>query len=358
MNVLFLAPYPLHEAPSQRFRFEHFLPLLAQNHIPWHFQSFYSSHAWKRLYLPGHHFAKITGLLAGYLRRCLVLLHAHQYQVIFIHRELTPLGPPVFEWLLANVCRKRIIYDFDDAIWMADQTKEPTWWRWLKWRKKVSQICTWSWRVSAGNDYLASFASQYCQQVHLLPTVVDTFTHTPPTSKYQLPTTNIPTIGWTGSHSTLFYLNEVLPVLQDLEQHFEFRFVVIANRNPQLPLRHFEFIPWKKETEIEDLSTLDIGIMPLLDDEWAKGKCGFKLIQYMALGLPVVASPVGVNSQLVKEGEHGFLVKTATDWKVALERLLVSADLRKQMGAAGRKRIEQGFSVESHREKFLGLLMT
>ena len=362
MKILVLAPYPLHEAPSQRFRFELFLKFMEQNNVSWDFQSFLLADEWKILYKTGGIAGKVKSVLRGFLRRTSKLSQLGRYQFILIHRELTPFGPPIFEWIIAKVFRKKIIYDFDDAIWMPDQNRENPIWRWLKWRSKVKSICKWSWKVSTGNEYLANYARQYNDQVVVLPTVVDTKIHQPPNAKGQKPKaipkafgSQKPTIGWTGSHSTLFYLDEITPILQDLEKEMDFEFLVIANKNPELPLKNFRFIPWNKTTEIEDLCQMNIGIMPLEDTEWSKGKCGFKLIQYLALGIPAVASPVGVNSDIVQEGVTGFLTNSPEEWKIHLKKLLEDKTLRNKLGYNGRKLIDVNFSVESQKEKFLEL---
>lgn len=356
-KILILAPYPLHEAPSQRFRFELFLKFMEQNTVKWDFQSFVLAHEWKILYQKGQRTGKLKGLLLGYFRRLRMIASARSYDMVLIHREITPLGPPIFEWVLAKVLRKKIIYDFDDAIWMADQ-KESLMWKWLKWRSKVRSICKWSWKVSAGNEYLADYARKYCEQVEIIPTVVDTDVHTPDTP-LDPPSRGVSgvCIGWTGSHSTLFYLDELVPTLQKLEKEFDFEFLVIANKNPHLPLNNFRFVPWNKNTEIADLNQIDIGIMPLQDNEWAKGKCGFKLIQYLALGIPAVASPVGVNAAIIQDGENGLLANTPEVWKAKLSQLIQDTDLRRKLGENGRKQIVKKYSVESLKSQFFDLFI-
>lgn len=354
MKILILAPYPLGKAPSQRFRFEHFLKFIEENAITWDFQSFVSDKGWEILYNKGNVTSKLLATLSGLLRRCAVLTRLRSYDYVLIHRELTPFGPPIFEWMISRVFRKKIIYDFDDAIWLADQTHENPIWKMLKWRRKIGSICNWSFKVSAGNNYLADYARTHCEQVVLFPTVVDTAIHSSPGQKPKAKSQK-PTIGWTGSHSTLFYLDSLLPVLQELEKTCDFNFLVIANQNPHLPLKNFQFIPWNKETEIEDLSRMDIGVMPLEDNEWAKGKCGFKLIQYLALGIPAVASRVGVNDQIIMDAKTGYMASTPEEWKSKLMLLLQDPELRNRLGNAGRVLIEERFSVKSQESRFLGL---
>jgi glycosyltransferase involved in cell wall biosynthesis len=354
MKILFLAPYPQNKAPSQRFRFEFFLKSLKTEKIDYDFQSFLSENGWKHSYVKGAVGMKVWALVSGYLRRIFCLFKIFRYEVIFIHRELTPFGPPIFAWIIAKVFKKKIIYDFDDAIWMADPNGESGLWKTLKWRGKVAAICQWSRKVSAGNQYLADYASQYCDRVVVFPTVVNTNIHRPKNDQSNFLKKKL-VIGWTGSHSTLVYLDPLIPVLKKLEQVHAFDFLVIANKNPVLPLQGFYFLPWQEKTEIEDLSQMDIGIMPLADNEWSKGKCGFKLIQYGALGIPSVTSPVGVNTDIIQDGVNGYLASTDTEWIEKLSLLIQSEDLRKQLGKAGRKTVEDQYSVEANKEKWISL---
>jgi glycosyltransferase involved in cell wall biosynthesis len=355
-TILFLFPYPLGESPSQRFRFEQYLDLLRDKQISVDTQSFWDLASWRVLYKPGYRFQKFIGLMRGFLCRTLVIFHAGRYRFIFIHRECTPLGPPVFEWLLAKVLGKKIIYDFDDAIWLPNTSTENKIASALKWHSKVSAICRWSYRISCGNDYLASFARRFNKNVVVNPTTIDTeHLHNP--AHYPPPVAGQSTvIGWTGTHSTLKYLDPLVPVLQRLEKKYSGRisFLVIANKAPRLALQHLHHLPWKKETEIQDLLRMDIGIMPLTDDIWAKGKCGFKALQYMALGIPTVTSPVGINSAMV-DTAVGFLAGTPEEWEIYLEKLIDDPLLRKQMGVQGRKKVIDQYSVGSNTSTFLSL---
>jgi glycosyltransferase involved in cell wall biosynthesis len=163
-------------------------------------------------------------------------------------------------------------------------------------------------------------------------------------------------IGWTGTHSTLKYLNQVVPVLAKLEaEGLNFEFRVISNQPPVLPLRSLVFLPWQKDTEIADLLGFHVGLMPLEDDPWAKGKCAFKALQYMALGIPPLVSPVGMNTEVVQHGHNGFVCATPAEWEARLRELLVDASLRHCLGQAARATIEQRYSVRANTQKFLAL---
>lgn len=375
MKIVFLAPYPVDEAPSQRFRFEQYDTLLLQRGFKTTFQSFLSRATWKLFYGSGNVSKKAFALLIGFLKRFLSLLLVPTFDYVFIHREVTPIGPPIFEWVIAKVFRKKIIYDFDDAIWLTDKTNESGLEKIIRWRSKVASICKWSYKVSCGNEYLAAYARQYNSNVVVNPTTIDTervhlINPLPDPVPACLPVRQaspkhhgIPAqgrdevvIGWTGSHSTLKYLESIESVLQTVEHEFpHVSFLVIADRKPDLKLTRLIFIPWNKETEASDLLKIDIGIMPLPDDEWTKGKCGFKALQYMAMEIPCVVSPVGVNTSIIEHGVNGFLAASEKEWADYLRTLISDAEVRKSLGKAGRKKVIAQYSVKSNTENFLRL---
>jgi glycosyltransferase involved in cell wall biosynthesis len=356
-KILFLIPYPLKESPSQRFRFEQYFRLLEQHGIEVTIQSFLTSKNWQIYYKDGSYPGKIVALLTGYAKRALSVIKAPHYDFIFVHREVAPVGPPVFEWILGKILRKKIIYDFDDAIWLTDRAKESMALRVGKWRTKVRSICKWSYKVSCGNEYLAAFAAQYNTKVVINPTTVDTQNwHNPDLHRKSPESRGRLTIGWTGSHSTLKYLKQFESILQKMETEFpSLCITIIADQKPDLRLRTLKFVPWNSETEIDDLLQFDIGVMPLPDDEWSKGKCGFKALQYMALRIPAVVSAVGVNSSIIENGKDGFLCSNAEQWDIALRKLIQEQRLREGMGENGRKKVIEYYSVMSNSSNFLSL---
>lgn len=354
-TILFLVPYPHDEAPSQRFRFEQYFSRLSASGYTYRVQSFLSRKAWTTLYSKGRVPTKMLALLIGYLMRLWALCLAPFADYIFIHREATPVGPPVCEWIIAKVFRKKIIYDFDDAIWLTDKNNEGSLQRFIRFRSKVKLICKWSYKVSCGNDYLCRFSRQVNKNVVLNPTTIDTERlHNPDLLKKEIQ--HPLTIGWTGSHSTIKYLKAIEDVLFALEQRYPaLQTVIIADKKPDLKLNRLVFIPWNKNTEAEDLSRIDIGIMPLPDDEWTKGKCGFKALQYMAMEIPSVVSPVGVNTEIVEDGVNGFYASTQTEWISALEKLINHTELRRSAGKNGRTKVVNHYSVHSNSSLFLSL---
>lgn len=351
MKILFLVPYPVGKSPSQRFRFEQYFDLLRNQGHHFDVQSFLDERGWSSIYSKGKSWEKFTALARGFARRVITIFRARRYDAIFIHRELAPVGPPLFEWLLPHR-DVPVIYDFDDAIWMTDQSHERKWVSWIRWRQKTAFICRIAYRVSCGNEYLASYARRHNPRVVVNPTTIDTQYH-----QRQLRSSGEGlTIGWTGSHSTLKYLDQVVPAIRSLEREFtNLRFLVIADRSPDLGLASMKFVRWTEEQEIEELSRVDVGIMPLPDDEWSKGKCGFKALQYMALGIPAVVSPVGVNTTIVQDGVNGFWSRTTNDWVATISKLLRDADLRERIGQAGQTTVRDHYSVSSNSSNFLSL---
>ena len=359
-KILFLFPYPSGTAASQRFRFEQYYDLLTAQGFHLTKAPFLDPKTWNILYQPGHAFQKSLGILMGFLRRLLLLFTVRKYDFVFLHREAAPLGPPVFEWLLANVFGKKIIFDFDDAIWLPNTSQENKLARFLKFPEKARLTCRWAYKISAGNGYLAAFGKRAkgiseiepSPTVVINPTTLDTL-HQHNRLKNQHSQKLI--IGWTGTHSTLIYLTDLLPVLRNLEQHHDFTFLVIADKNPDFDLKSFHYLPWQKSTETDDLLQMNIGVMPLTDDAWARGKCGFKALQYMALGIPALVSPVGVNTEIVQQGINGFVCQTPEDWYTALEWLLTNPQLRDELGKNARQTVVNRYSVQSNTPLFLSL---
>ncbi len=204
-----------------------------------------------------------------------------------------------------------------------------------------------------GNAYLQDYASRYCRRTEIVPTVVDTDVYKPAME----PNADRPvTIGWIGSPSTWTFVKPLIPLLTDLAVRLNLT-VRAVGAGPQMDIPpRFEFLPWSEEEEIRLIQGMDIGIMPLPDEPWARGKCGYKLIQYMACGLPVIASPVGVNADIVDHGSNGFLASVPQEWAAAVTALTENAALRLTMGAEGRRKIERAYSLAAHGPRLAAML--
>jgi glycosyltransferase involved in cell wall biosynthesis len=352
-RILFAVPYPVGESPSQRFRFEQYLDALRDQGWGIRVISFWSSAGWRILYKKGKGFHRLLHATAGIVRMVRLIFRAVGSDYVFIHRGAVPLGPPVVEWIIARVMKKKVIFDFDDAIWMPSSATESSWLRWIKCYWKVDKMIRWSHGVSAGNEFLRQHALAFNRNSRYVPTTVDTErSHIPSRSAMRGQTI---TVGWTGTHSTLAHLEALEPLLVRAIRELPIRLLVIANEKPRFAFTGLEVRVWSKEAELSDLREIDIGLMPLPNDGWSQGKCGLKLIQYMALAIPALASPIGVNPQILEHGRSGFLCSTENEWFEGIQRLTLDADLRGRMGEAGRKRIVDHFSVVSNLPTFMSL---
>lgn len=352
MRILFVCPYPLGEAASQRFRFEQYFPILKNRGISYDTSPFLNEKAWGVLYKRGKIILKAIHILLGFARRLILMTKLNKYDYIFIHREAAPIGPPIFEWIIARIAKKKIIFDFDDAIWLPNSSESNSFFSFIKYYSKTKYTCSISYKVSCGNNYLCEYARRYNEQVVYNPTTIDTENYHNQVKQHQ---STLPVIGWTGSHSTNKYLWDILPVLKRLEEKYKFIFYVISDKNPALDLESFKFCQWNKETEISDLLQMNVGIMPLVNDKWANGKCGFKALQYMALGIPALVSPVGVNTQIVDHGENGFICRTEEDWYTNLELIITNQHLLQELSKNTRLKIEKSYSTKSNEENFIKL---
>ena len=342
--------------PSQRFRFEQYLEWLRQNNFNITFLPLYGHSTWQFINGNRNLIQRTVRIWASIALQIFKVFKVTGKDFVLVHREILPLGPPILEWTISKIFRKKIIYDFDDAIWLTDNNNESWLKKKLRWRGKVGWICKWGHKVSVGNEYLARYARQYNLHVVVNPTTIDTENLHNPKLCPQKNNDNNVMIGWTGSHSTLKYLEKLQPVLKMIgERYKQASFLVIADQPPALDLKGTVFVQWSKETEIEDLLKIDIGVMPLPDDAWARGKCGFKILQYMALGIPSIASPVGANMEVIKHGKNGLLCTTEAEWLAAFDLLINNVNLRKEIGAEGRKTVTERYSVLSNASNFLSL---
>jgi glycosyltransferase involved in cell wall biosynthesis len=354
MRILFISPYPTGEAPSQRFRFEQYFKLLRSKGHTLETSPFLTIDAWNILYKEGYTFQKIWALIRGYGQRFLDLLRMGGFDAVFIHREASPFGPPLFEWIVTKLLGKYTVYDFDDAIWIpnaSETNKQLT--LMFKQFSKTADICRWSDVVSVGNSYLAGYAQRFNTNVVINPTTIDTDEYHNTIATHN---NHKFTIGWTGSHSTVQYLDEIFPVLKRLEEKYDFEFHVICDTPPKFQLKSLKFVPWNKKTEIDDLLNFNVGLMPLPDDVWAKGKCGFKALQYMALGIPAIVSGVGVNAEIVDHGINGCVCNTPEEWYTSLEKIITDPFYLKKLSEKTRERIVSTYSTASNSANFLRLL--
>lgn len=287
-----------------------------------------------------------------YVRRLGELRSAFRADVVWVEKELFPWLPAIFERALLPRSAA-LVLDFDDAVFHRYDAHRSAAVRVLLGRK-IDALMRRADLVTAGNEYLAERArTAGCRRVEWLPTVIDLERYPSPFPRMA---GDVVTIGWIGSPATADYLRAVVPVLERLGQRHRLRCLAIGARADQVAGTPFEPVAWSEDTEVEQLRKFDIGIMPLPDAPWERGKCGYKLIQYMACGLPMVASPVGANRAIVADGGNGFLADTDAQWFDALERLIVDAGLRTRIGAEGRRTVETTYNVQTQAPRLVRML--
>lgn len=349
IRVLVLTPYPEGCVGGQRYRIEQWAPLLRRFGIRIAFSPFLTPAAMGVLYQPGHLAVKIRATLHGYLKRFVEAVRTPPSDVVLVYREATLLGPACLEQLVAR--RVPVVFDFDDAIYLVGTSAVNSWSRILKWKGKTEAICRLARHVTAGNEFLADFARRHARAVTVVPSTIDTDVYTmaarPPNTR--------PVLGWTGSTTTVSYLTALGPALRRLRERQDFELRVIGGdvRIDGVPTR---CTPWQMATEVEDLRAVDVGLMPLSDDEWSRGKCGMKALQYMALGIPPVVSPVGVNATIVRDGVNGFHATTEDEWLDRLDALLRDESLRRYLGLEARKTVEESYSAHVHAPRMARVL--
>jgi glycosyltransferase involved in cell wall biosynthesis len=337
MNILFLTRYGRLGA-SSRLRTYQYVPYLETHGFNVTVTPLCGDDYVQRLYQGN---IRLMSVMQAYIARLGLMLRANRFDVVWVEYEMLPWVPGWFEVGLFPA-KVPLAVDYDDAVFHRyDLHHLPVVRRLLG--SKIDSVMRRADMVIVGNNYIGERARQAgAKRVEMIPTVVDT-------SRYAVapPAPGRPiTIGWIGSPATDHYLSLVLPALRHITSSRDIRVVAVGANSEHWADLPIEIRPWTEGTEVAEIQQFDIGIMPLPDELWERGKCGYKLIQYMACGKPVVASPVGVNSVLVHHGVNGFLARDEREWIQAFELLCDDPDLRQRMGRIGRERVEQEYSLD------------
>ncbi|MBI4548209.1 MAG: glycosyltransferase family 4 protein [Ignavibacteriae bacterium] len=348
MKILLLSRYGSMGA-SSRYRSYQYVPLLRKQGWDITVAPLLDDTYVRSRYFGGR--ISLLHVVRAYTQRVWKLLRAKQYDLIWLEYEALPWIPNIFESLLFGF-KVPYVVDYDDAVFHRyDQHPCGIIRRLLG--KKINRVMSGSSMVIAGNEYIAERAYRVgALRVEILPTVVDL-------NRYPLAPLSdngMYTIGWIGSPMTSHYLKIIQPALEEISRTVMAKVVAVGAGALELMHVPLEVRPWSETTEVQEIQKLQVGIMPLPDSPWERGKCGLKLIQYMACGKPVVASPVGVNTQLVEHGVNGFLASSQDDWLTALTTLGNNGTLRRQMGMAGRKKVETHYCLQVTAPKLLQLL--
>jgi glycosyltransferase involved in cell wall biosynthesis len=350
-EVLILCDHRPGRSPSQRYRFEQYLPYLEKKGFTFTWSFLLDAKDDKIFYSEGNALNKMLIILKSLRKRKKESKNYKDYDIIFIQREAHFLGTSEFE-KKTFLSGAKVIFDFDDSIWMEDTSPGNKKWAWLKKPAKFFDNVSYAHLVIAGNEYLAEKAADMNKNVVIIPTTLDTEIHVP---KPELRNQSEIIIGWSGSISTIRHFEMLLPVLKKLKDKYKekLKIKIIGQKKYENSSLQAECVEWSESTEVNELNRFDIGIMPLPDDEWARGKCGLKGLSYMACGIPAVMSDVGVNAQIIENGVNGFLAKNENEWMDILTKLIEDSGLRKKIGEEGRKTVIGKYSVLANRDKYL-----
>lgn len=359
MKVLALASYPV-EAAATRYRLQQFVGPLAERGIYLTIRPFLDSQLFGRLY----HREKLPSIALKFssstIRRLFDLAAASKADLVLIQREAMMFGPPLIEWFATRVFKRPMVLDLDDATYVSYTS--PTYGRLgsaLKWFGKTDDLIRWATLVTCGNRAIAEYVSSKGAKARVIPTVVDTEIFRPAARP---PAHQSVVLGWIGTHSTFPYLQSIFRVLEKLAKRHQFRLKVVGAGREDVSINGVEIenSQWKMEREVEDFQSIDIGLYPidasLYSGRWASGKSGFKAIQYMAVGIPYVATPVGASVEIGEPGTTHFFASSYDEWYKALETLISKPQLRTRMGAAGRSYVTEHYSLSAQLDKLTAAL--
>lgn len=350
-KILFIAAHRQDRSPSQRYRFEQYFSFFRENGYQVELSSIIDENHDHYFYRPGYFFKKLYITIQSALKRWNDVKRANNFDIIFIQREAFMTGSTFFEKRMAK-SNAKLIYDFDDSIWLMDTSNANKKWEWMKSTKKTGKIISLSDLVFAGNNYLLKYAENFNSNVKVIPTTINTKIFQ---RKLEYSNNDRVCIGWSGSITTIKHFEEATGILKKVKKKYgdNVYFKVLGDDTYQNKELNIKGIPWTSASEIDVISSFDIGIMPLPDNQWVKGKCGLKGLSYMSLEVPTIMSAVGVNSEIINDGENGYLATNAEEWIEKISSLIDSFDLRKSMGALGRKTVEERYSFESQKNNYV-----
>ncbi len=324
MRVLFLIQG--WKVASARYRVLQYLPYLQQNGVT----------------------AEVTPFPQSPLEKWRLYRKVADFDLLFIHRKRFPL----WEQEAIRKKAKKIVYDFDDAVMYRNSRARGPYSRTRRKRfAKMMQVCNYA---LAGNSFLEGEARRYADAVMVFPTSLDMSRYS--MKSYSEKKENV-TLGWIGDHGSIHYLRGLRPVFEELGRRFpNLRLKIVCDTFFDCDNLQVVKKPWKAEDEISDLHSFDIGLMPLMDDLWSRGKCALKILQCQGVGVPVVCTPVGVNEDVVAEGINGYRASTHEEWVEKLSRLIGEPERWEEMGIVGRKKVLEGYSLEANAPRLLTAL--
>lgn len=350
-KILFICPYPENTVPGQRLKFEQYFDHIKKNNFDVTVKPFFNKDDYKIIYKDGFFLRKFIAVLKGYVKRLFQILFLKRYSIVYIFLNVTPLGGNFFEKIY-RFFSKKIIYDIDDLVYLSKLNKENNLIKYLRFPSKYYYLMKSSDHVITCTSYLDKFVRNFNKNTTNISSTVNTKKYIPKkfnNSKHLV-------IGWTGSFSTLPYLSLIYDVLNTIQLKYNISIVVVSSTKTNLEFKNFKSYKWDSNTEVQTLKKIDIGLYPLPNEEWVKGKSGLKAIQFMSLGIPVVATKTEINKNVIINNKTGFLVNSKKQWIDKLSLLIENKNLRRKMSKNSVIHVENNFSVESNKHKYLNVI--
>jgi glycosyltransferase involved in cell wall biosynthesis len=350
-KILVICPYPENEVPGQRLKYEQYFDHFRKNGYEISVSPFMSHKAYESIYKPKKYTIKIYWVFIGYLKRFFQIFYLPFYDGIYVFLYVTPFGSSLFERIFRIFSRK-IIYDIDDLVYKGRTSKFNAIAAYFRSPEKYFYQMKAADHVITCTPHLDQVVRKYNINTTDISSTINTEKYFP-NNRYSNDRKIV--IGWSGSHSTEPYLQLLIPLLQKLNKKIKFTLLIIGTGDFKAEGLTVESIPWREKSEVSDLQRIDIGLYPLPSEEWVLGKSGLKALQYMALGIPTIATAIGANFRVIEDKVSGYLVKTDAEWLIHLETLLLNPEQRKIIGNNARKRVEKYYSVKANQSIYLDI---
>ncbi len=352
--MIVICPHPENTAPGQRLKYEQYFDYFREHNIELTVRPFMSSRFQKIVYRKGNIPEKIFWTLVGYIKRTLLLFSLRKYDIVYIFLWVTPFGKPVYEWLYTKMAQK-VIYDIDDLVFLRETSNANKFIANLKGKYKSIFLMKKADHVITCTPYLDEFVRKHNSRTTDISSTINTDKYKAK-KIYSLINGKI-VLGWSGSHTTSKYLYLLEPVFRQLKKEgFLFKLMVMGDDTFRLEGIEVEALPWKESYEVEVIRTFDIGLYPLPDEPWVYGKSGLKALQYMAAGVPTIATSISTNFRIIENDVNGFLAISNEEWINYIKKLILDETLRERIGKKGAETVENKFSVNANKDTYLSII--
>jgi glycosyltransferase involved in cell wall biosynthesis len=352
-RIVVICPHPEGVAPGQRLKYEQYFNHFRENGFEVVVKPFMTNRFWDIVYKKGNIAEKIFWTVYGYIRRIALIPFLPFYDGVYVFLNVTPFGFPVLESVYATL-NPQMIYDIDDLVFLGNTSKVNSLVSLLKRPEKYTYLMRHAKHVIVCTPYLQQYALERNNHVTDISSTINTDTYLP-VNAYSNERPLI--IGWSGSHSTLKYFYLLKDILLELRKEFNFKILIFGVQECKMDGLDIEVVPFHESMEVPTLQRLDIGVYPLpLDEQWVYGKSGLKALQYMALGIPTVATSIGANLRIIESNVSGILVTNKDEWLSALKKLMHDSEMRKKIGLSGNEKVVAEYSIHANKETYLNIL--